>query len=81
MICTIISTLCLKWGQYSYIYREGLEVFTWLKEFISNLQAMSGQLVTIVVPHISSMDNIWVKINANMHLMGVKVGTALCKAL
>ena len=44
---------------------------------------MSGQLVTIVVPDITSLvkacgqDIMWVKIDANMLLLGVKFGTAM----
>ena len=47
---------------------------------------MSGQLVTIVVPDTTSLvkacgqDIMWVKIDANMLLLGVKIGTAICKA-
>ena len=44
---------------------------------------MSGQLVTIVVPDITSLvkacgqDIMWVKIDANMLLLGVKFGIAM----
>lgn len=42
---------------------------------------MSGQLVTIVVlVKACGQDIMWVKIDANMLLLGVKFGTAICKA-